>query len=169
LGAAALARGLYQYSGFEKPALQRFGRRVEAAKRIEKFATASPSGPGDFGNAIRGPLGIHRGANRRFWFYGADYTLEGQVEYLKNLRKVTEDELRRFIAGKELPHPAVVSRPTRSFPATRRTGGGWPTFRILDHLAILIEDPRFYHCWAGCSKEMIRAALGFPIRVRTYV
>ena len=36
-----------------------------------------------------------------------------------------------------------------------------------DNLAILIQDPRFYKCWAGCTKEMIRAALGHPIRVRT--
>ncbi len=35
-----------------------------------------------------------------------------------------------------------------------------------DNLAILITDPRFYKCWAGCSKEMIRAALGQPIRTR---
>jgi len=27
--------------------------------------------------------------------------------------------------------------------------------------------PRFYKCWAGCTKKMIRAALGHPIRVRT--
>ena len=40
--------------------------------------------------------------------------------------------------------------------------------RSGDNLAILIEDPRFYHCWAGCSKEMIRAALGFPIRLRSF-
>jgi hypothetical protein len=32
-----------------------------------------------------------------------------------------------------------------------------------DNLAILIEDPRFYKCWAGCTKEMIRAAVGCPI------
>jgi len=167
------------------------------AEGIEVFPKHDAIGPGDFGNAIRGPLGIHRGANRRFWFYGADYTLEGQIEYLKNLRKVTEDELRKFIAGKEVPQPAFVSRPTRTFPATPRTEGTRPVFRILDHvgkvrkvgrdyvtrcpscaeaghdrsgdnLAILIEDPRFYHCWAGCSKEMIRAALGFPIRLRSF-
>jgi hypothetical protein len=179
---------------------QRLGVPVKGAglaDGIEVFPKHDAIGPGDFGNAIRGPLGIHRGANRRFWFYGADYTLEAQVEYLKNLKKVTEDELRKFIAGKELPHPAVVSRPTRSFPATRRMEGAQPVFRILDHvgkvrkvgrdyvtrcpscadaghdrsgdnLAILIEDPRFYHCWAGCSKEMIRGALGFPIRLRSF-
>jgi len=36
-----------------------------------------------------------------------------------------------------------------------------------DNLAILIADPRFYLCWAGCTKEMIRAAVGRPIPVRT--
>jgi hypothetical protein len=179
---------------------QRLGVPVKVAglpDGIEVFPKHDAIGPGDFGNAIRGPLGIHRGANRRFWFYGAEYTLEGQIEYLKNLRKVTEDELRKFIAGKELPHPAFESRPTRTFPATPRTEGTRPVFRIPDHvgkvrkvgrdyvtrcpscaeaghdrsgdnLASVIEDPRFYHCWAGCSKEMIRAALGFPIRLRSY-
>jgi hypothetical protein len=33
-----------------------------------------------------------------------------------------------------------------------------------DNLAIRIDDPRFYKCWAGCTKEMIREALGCPIR-----
>ena len=139
---------------------------------IEVFPKHDAIGPGDFGNAIRGPLGIHRGANRRFWFYDEDYTMEAQIEYLKNLRKVTEEQLREFIAGKEPPHPQVVSRPTRSFPVTRRMEGARPAFRILDHvgkvrkvgrdyvtrcpscadaghdrsgdnLAILIEDPAF--------------------------
>jgi hypothetical protein len=35
-----------------------------------------------------------------------------------------------------------------------------------DSLAISIDEPRKYECWAGCSKEMIRAALGFPILIR---
>jgi len=43
--------------------------------------------PGAFGNALRGPLGIHRGAKARFWFYGADYTLEAQMQFLKRLRE----------------------------------------------------------------------------------
>ena len=73
------------------------------ADGIEVFPKHDAIGAGEFGNAIRGPLGIHRGANRRFWFYGADYTLEDQIAYLNRLRKVTEEELRRFIAGKERP------------------------------------------------------------------
>jgi hypothetical protein len=33
-----------------------------------------------------------------------------------------------------------------------------------NNLAISIADPRKYKCWAGCTKENIRAALGCPIR-----
>jgi hypothetical protein len=163
---------------------------------IEVFPRHNAIGDGEFGNAIRGPLGIHRGARRRFWFYGADYTLEAQMAYLNRLRKLTEEELQASIAGKEMPVSASERR-LQSKAATGHPGRtGRPEFRILDHvgkvrkvgrnyvgrcpscaesghdrggdnLAILIQDPRFYKCWAGCTKEMIREALGHPIRVRT--
>jgi len=166
------------------------------ADGIEIFPRHNAIGDGEFGNAIRGPLGIHRGASRRYWFYGADYTLEAQMAYLNRLRKLTEKELQAFIAGKEMPVSASERR-LESKPATGRPGRtGRAEFRILEHvgkvrkvgrnyvgrcpscaesghdrggdnLAILIQDPRFYKCWAGCTKEMIRAALGHPIRVRT--
>jgi len=35
-----------------------------------------------------------------------------------------------------------------------------------DNLAISIEDPRKYICWAGCTREMIRRAVGCPIPER---
>ena len=85
------------------------------AEGIEVFPKHDAIGAGEFGNAIRGPLGIHRGANRRFWFYGADYTLEDQIAYLNSLRKVTEEELRRFIAGKEMPQPDRRRESEKSF------------------------------------------------------
>ena len=159
---------------------------------IEVFPRHNAIGEKEFGNAIRGPLGIHRGANRRFWFYGADYTLEAQMAYLNGLHKLTEAELQRFIAGKEMPVTASDRR-LNSKPAPGHTGRILRSeFRILDHvgkvrkvgrnyvgrcpacansghdlsgdnLAILIQDPRFYKCWAGCTKEMIRASLGQPI------
>jgi hypothetical protein len=161
---------------------------------IEVFPKHDSIAAGAFGNAIRGPLGIHRGAGRRFWFYGADYTLEAQVEYLKRLKKLSEDELARFTAGKDLPTeirqaasraPRVIEQNTRSKPKfcildhvgkTRIVGKNYVTRcpscaqagrdRGGDNLAILVSDPRFYLCWAGCRKEMIRAALGHPIPVR---
>src|SRR5271165_4740728 len=92
------------------------------ADGIEVFPKHDAIGSGEFGNAIRGPLGIHRGANRRFWFYGADYTLEDQIAYINRLRKVTEEELRRFIAGKEGPQPDSSPRPERVTSALRTTG-----------------------------------------------
>jgi hypothetical protein len=162
---------------------------------IEVFPRHNAIGEKEFGNAIRGPLGVHRGANRRFWFYGADYTLAVQMSYLNRLRKLTETELQTFIAGKELP---VGLREQRLSSKAAMVRPGRPMrreFRILDHvgkvrkvgrnfvgrcpscadsghdrsgdnLAILIQDPRFYKCWAGCTKEMIRESLRQPIRLR---
>jgi hypothetical protein len=165
------------------------------AEGIEVFPKHDAISAGAFGNALRGPLGIHRGAKRRFWFYGADYTLESQMQFLKRLRRITEDDLNRFTAGKELPANISTARPEvepiRGQGTERRT-----RFCILDHvgktrivgknyvtrcpscaqagrdrgsdnLAILVADPRFYLCWAGCTKEMIRAAVGKPIPART--
>lgn len=174
---------------------QRLGVPVKGsglAEGIEVFPKHDAIRAGEYGNAIRGPLGIHRGANRRFWFYGADYSLQDQIAYLKQLRKVTEDELRRFIAGKNTAGPDKPPDVRRTVRSNRKEETG-SEFRILEHvtrlrkvgrnyvarcpscadgghdrvgdnLAILIEDPRFYKCWAGCTKEMIRAALGCPIR-----
>jgi len=164
------------------------------AEGIEVFPKHDAIGTGAFGNALRGPLGIHRGANRRFWFYGADYTLEAQMKFLKHLRRVTEEELDQFTAGKELP--ADIAKPQGEVKpiGEMRTKGNRKVFCILEHvgktrivgknhvarcpscaqtghdrsgdnLAILASDPRFYQCWAGCTKEMIRAALGHPIGV----
>ena len=55
----------------------------------------------------------------------------------------------------------------------RKTGRNWITRcpscaaagrdKSGDNLAISVDEPQKYICWAGCSKEMIRAALGCPI------
>jgi hypothetical protein len=165
------------------------------AEGIEVFPKHDAIAKGAFGNAIRGPLGFHRRADRRFWFYGADYTLEAQMKFLERLRRVTEEELDQFTAGKELPADVAKSQSEVRPTGELRTGGSRKVFCILDHvgktrivgknhvarcpscahtghdrsgdnLAILASDPRFYQCWAGCTKEMIRAALGHPIRIQ---
>jgi MoxR-like ATPase len=164
------------------------------AEGIEVFPRQDQLGPDEFGNAIRGPLGIHRATERRYWFYGADYRLDAQMEYLERLRKITETEMDGFIHGLEMPEE-VRPKPKVELPPYDPTR---PQFRILDHvrptckragnhwarcpscaehgrdrggdnLAISVSDPRKYKCWAGCTKEMIRAALGHPIRVRRLV
>lgn len=167
-------------------------KRGSLAEGIEIFPKHNELGPKEFGNAIRGPLGIHRGASRRYWFYGADYDLEKQIVFLQRLRKLTTDELLKFIAGRSMP-PEFDRKPVVSVPFVNKSAH---EFRILEHvkkirkvgrnfvarcpscaeaghdhggdnLAISIQDPRKYICWAGCTKEMIRRAVGCPIPVRS--
>jgi hypothetical protein len=163
---------------------------------IEIFPKQDSLGTGAYGNSIRAPLGIHRAVKRRFFFYGADYTLEAQFAYLNRLRKLTEEQLKYLTAELKMPEafvkPSPLSVPS---PVRGRTGA---EFRILeyvapvrqagrnywtrcpscalaghdrsgDNLAIAIDDPRKYKCWAGCSKEMIRAAVGYPVQSRTLI
>jgi hypothetical protein len=164
------------------------------AEGIEIFPRQDQLGPDEFGNAIRGPLGIHRASLRRYWFYGADYRLEAQLNYLERMRKITEAEMTRFITGLEMPEefrpkkkielpPYDAKR--REFrildhvrPTHKRSGNYWVRCPSCaqqgrdhggDNLAISVSDPRKYKCWAGCGKEMIRAAVGHPIQVRKAV
>jgi hypothetical protein len=203
-------RGGHLWIFFEHPALarecriyiyhtaRRLGLPIKGAglpEGIEIFPRQDEIGPQEFGNAIRGPLGVHWGANesrgKRFWFYGADYHLDDQLAYLCRLRKITEAQLQGFIAGKSIPEefvrtarrPEIPKRYFQSLPhefrildyvqPTRQSGRNWfarcPSCAGAnkdssgDNLAISIEDPRKYICWAGCTREMIREAVGRPI------
>jgi hypothetical protein len=162
------------------------------ADGIEVFPRQDELRPEEFGNAIRGPLGIHRGAHKRYWFYGADYKIEAQLNYLERLKRITETEMQHFIAGLDMPEefrprPKIELPPfdpnRREFrildfvPAKRRRSGNYWTRcpscatqgkdKAGDNLAISVADPRKYKCWAGCTREMIRSALGKPISVRS--
>jgi hypothetical protein len=165
--------------------------RAGLAEGIEVFPRQDHLKPNEFGNAIRGPLGVHRAAKKRYWFYGADYELRAQLDFLERLRKITEAEIVRFIAGLEMPEefrpkatielPAYdPSRPQFRIldhvrPRQKRSGNHWTQCpscaqqgrdQSEDNLAISVADPRKYKCWAGCTKEMIRAALGHPVPLR---
>jgi hypothetical protein len=208
-------RGGHLWIFFEAPALARdcrvyiyhtalrLGLPIKGAglpEGIEIFPRQDEIGAHEFGNAIRAPLGVHRGAKEsrgwRFWFYNADYTLPDQLAYLSRIRKLTEPELQRFIAGKTIP-PEFVQSARRPEMATRYFTSAPTEFRILDYvevrrqvgrnfvarcpscaranrdqsgdnLAICVEEPRKYICWAGCTKEMIREALGRPVKEKRY-
>jgi hypothetical protein len=166
------------------------------AEGIEVFPKQDEVPADEFGNAIRGPLGVHRGVGKRFWFYGADYSLDAQMSYLTRIKRITEDEMSRFVSGIEVPKevPPVRRLNLSSYKSTgnssrrefcilehvtgkkRKTGRNYFTRcpscarqgrdKSGDNLAISIADPRKYKCWAGCRKEEIRAALGCPIRAR---
>ena len=154
---------------------------------IEVFPKHDALKPGRYGNAIRGPLGIHRGAGQRFWFDGAGEDIEKQMCYLNSIPKMTREQLARLIAGKAIP--PQLTPPKAELVRWRPTGR--PCFRIIDHihsklrtvgqnnltrcpscaeegrdrsgdnLSISIEDPRKYICWAGCTGDMIRSAVGY--------
>ena len=68
-----------------------------------------------------------------------------------------------------LEHVGKVRKVGRNYVAAARRVRIPGHDRGGDNLAILIQDPRFYKCWAGCTKEMIRAALGHPIRARQQI
>ena len=171
----------------------RLGIPVKGGKQregIEVFPKHDALKPGRYGNAIRGPLGIQRGASQRFWFDGADEDLEKQMCCLNSLPKMNGDQLARLIAGKAIP-PQLAPPEPKAEPVMWKSRGG-SEFRILDHistklrtvghnnvtrcpscaeeghdrsgdnLSISIEDPRKYICWAGCTRDMIRAAVGCP-------
>jgi hypothetical protein len=198
-------RGGHLWVFFEMPVLARrarvYGRHLATrlsvqvkgagpTEGIEIFPKQDSLEQGQFGNAIRGPLGVHRGAGRRYWFYGAAYDLEAQMVYLRSLRRVSERQLDELVAG--LPPEPQEDRPLRPrafdperphfqileyIESRRRVGRNWvaqcPSCaaagrdRAKDNLAVSVEEPWKYLCWAGCSKEQIRAALGAPLPVAT--
>lgn len=157
---------------------------------IEVFPRQDQLGEDEFGNAIRGPLGVHRGAGgKRFWFYDAQHDFEAQLSFLERLGKLTEEHLHSLAAHLTMPEafrprPAALVRPydpTRiefhildHVPKGKRRGKDYrtkcPSCALIgrdknnDNLAVAVSDPRKYRCWAGCKKEEIRAALGCPIR-----
>ena len=121
-------RGGHLWIFFEKPVLAKHARIYirHLAKRlsvevkssgagdgIELFPKQDALGEGQFGNAIRGPLGIHRAANRRYWFYGAPYEIEAQMTYLRDLRRVTGQQMRNLIATVPDDPPAESPRRRR--------------------------------------------------------
>ena len=159
---------------------------------IEVFPRQDMIEAGAYGNAIRGPLGVHRKSNRRYWFYEADLNPEAQLTYLQGLKKLTAAELESLTRGMSLPQAYRPPDPEPFIP--RPATAGRQEFRILDYvrttgkqdsrnwkaqcpscakggrdrsrnnLGIKISDPRFYVCRAGCTKEDIREALGQPVR-----
>ena len=101
------------------------------AEGIEIFPRQDQLDPGEFGNAIRGPLGVHRATVRRYWFYGADYHLEAQLEYLERLRKITEPEIMRFITASKCPRNSGLDQ-RLSCLLTTPHGGNFAFWTMFD-------------------------------------
>ncbi len=200
-------RGAHLWIFCEEPLLAREGRQlllrlaaklqmpVKGAGQVEGleiFPKQDELPAGEFGNAIRGPFGVHRKVQARYWFYGAERNLTAQLDYLKRVRKMTQAALASLVDGLDpLPEPGkpkvVPIGPQRRYPGERqpfqildyittprkRAGRNWTTQcpscalagndQSRNNLSIKIDEPTKYKCWAGCTKEMIREALGCPI------
>jgi hypothetical protein len=141
----------------------------------------------------RGPLSIHRANMHRYWFEDAPSNLADQLTYLRSVKRLTAVELEAFTRGLSIPE-SVCSRPALEVASSeirhsgfqilqyvkvrfKRSGNYWTQCqscaqkgrdRARDNLAISVADPRFYKCWAGCTREMIREALGQPVPKQTY-
>jgi len=146
-------RGGHLWIFFERPVLARDARiyiyhvagRLDVQVKgaglsdgIEIFPKQDELRPDEFGNAIRAPLGVHWGAREsrgwRYWYYGADYTLDDQLAYLRRLPKVKEQHLRRMIAGKTIPQEFAqrACRPERPKYLESKPG----EFRILEYVEV---------------------------------
>jgi hypothetical protein len=161
---------------------------------IEVFPRQDELNTSEFGNAIRAPLGIHRANMHRYWFEDAGSSLDEQMSFLRGVKRLTHAEIETFTEGLSIPEsvagrppiqtPAMPIAPNRGFQIlqhvkvrARRSGNYWTQCpscaeqgrdRARDNLAISIADPRYYKCWAGCTREMIRAALGQPVPQRSF-
>lgn len=166
---------------------------------IEIFPRQNRLEEGYFGNAVRGPLGIHRATCKRYWFEGADATLEKQFNFLRRVKRLTLEELETLTYGMdpiEDNSPDPVTVPFQ--PHYSNTNGNGRGFNILEHvrirrtdrrnhwaqcpacaragndrgrdnLAIKVSEPTKYKCWAGHTKNDIRAACGYgPAVSRQY-
>ena len=132
---------------------------VSLAEGIEVFPRHDSLKPGEFGNAIRGPLGVHQADKKRYWFYGADYTLEAQMNYLKELRKLTEPQLTSLVASLAVPQESCEGKTCR-VGSTQRPSTHGRQFRILDHVEVRRKSGRNY--WTQLS--FMRAAWPGPQR-----
>jgi hypothetical protein len=107
---------------------------------IEVFPRQDRIDDGEYGNAIRAPLGVHRKTNLRYWFYDADVTPEAQLAYLSGLKKRTsllsprrtfQSLLLRHNMNSEssntfAPHARIAAICGRDARPARRLGGTAP-------------------------------------------
>ncbi len=125
---------------------------------IEVFPRQDRIEDGEYGNAIRAPLGVHRRTNQRYWFYDAAFTPEAQLAYLNGLKKLTETELRALNPGIDASgglsagfgsslYTAGIFDPASGIPDPRlcsRDAQGWPQ---LDGTVPILRADRAGPLW----------------------
>ncbi len=158
---------------------------------IEVFPLQDAIEDDEFGNAVRGPLGIHRATMQRYWFEDAPHNLADQLTLLSQVQRLSLIQLETLTAGMS-PVSTFLPAPPPPPPRADYSSTLDRIFRIRDHvghlrkadrknykaqcpscklagndrgrdnLVINIANDTMYHCWAGCTTDDIRAACGFP-------
>jgi hypothetical protein len=77
-----------------------FNHEVEG---LEIFPKQDRLEEGFFGNAIRGPLGVHRATSSRYWFDCASSKMPAQFDLIRNARRLTLAELEAWTEGITMP------------------------------------------------------------------
>ena len=88
-----------------------FNHEVEG---LEIFPKQDRLEEGFFGNAIRGPLGVHRATSNRYWFDRVSSNMRAQFDLIRNARRLTLAELEARTVGITMPS---VDEPPPPVPA----------------------------------------------------
>ena len=161
---------------------------------IEIFPKQDRLDDGQMGNALRGPLGIHRAAMQRYWFEGPEDTLEAHFSYLRSVKRLTAEELEDLTREMRIPESfethsqpmhaisfspddCLMVQALKAYMASTRhrgIGRNWvmqcPSCaragrdRGRDNFAVNRKELYKYCCWSGCTADEIRAALNVPVR-----
>jgi len=104
---ARLSR-IYLYS-----LLDRLGYAIQGARGfkegLEVFPKQEVLAPGQVGNGMRGPLGVHRKVMQRFWFRDAEPEIEAQFAYLRQLPRCSRRVMDTLTYGMDMPEDLVPS------------------------------------------------------------
>jgi hypothetical protein len=103
-----------------------FNHEVEG---LEIFPKQDRLEEGFFGNAIRGPLGVHRATSSRYWFDCASSKMPAQFDLIRNARRLTLAELEARTEGITMPSvdeppPGPTFTPSVGFRREERTAAG---------------------------------------------
>ena len=67
------------------------------------------------GSGLRGPLGVHRKAMKRYWFRDAEPEIEAQFAYLRMIPRCSYEQLEELTADMEMPEDlAATEQPANS-------------------------------------------------------
>jgi hypothetical protein len=118
---------------------------------IEVFPRQNRLEEGYFGNAIRGPLGVHRATNKRYWFDAAPGDLASQFEMLRKVKRLTLAQLEELTYGMtpvEENDPQSQTPTPKLFVPYTSPFGDRRAFNVLEHVSVRRTDSRNH--WAQC-------------------